>query len=135
MSNPIVALPRVCKPILQGGRSFSMLAPLAGVVGQDATLYVSEWLPVGMGAYLQLTLTLTNITGTLLVFLETVDDPTTDPPRFCGLFTQTNVVGSVTAGMISDRFVRVIAAPGAGIDQIADWLIEGNAFLPFATGV
>ena len=112
-----------------------MLAPLAGVVGQDATLYVSEWLPVGMGAYLQLTLMLTNITGTLLVFLETVDDPTTDPPRFCGSFTQTNVVGLVKAGMTSDRFVRVIAAPGAGINQIADWLIEGNAFLPFAAGV
>ena len=112
-----------------------MLAPLAGVLGQDATLYTSEWLPVGVGSYLQLTLTLTNITGTLLVLVETVDDPATDPPRFCGFFTQTNAVGSVKTGMISDRFVRVIAAPGVGVNQIADWSIEGNAFLPFAPGV
>ncbi|MEP7122518.1 MAG: hypothetical protein ABJE95_16470 [Byssovorax sp.] len=112
-----------------------MLAPLAGVVGQDAIPYTSEWLPVGPGSYLQLTLTLTKITGTLSVVLETLNDPATDSPRFCGNFTQTNVVGSVQAGLLSDSFVRVIATPGAGVGQLADWLIEGNAFLPFAPGV
>ena len=135
MSNPIVTLPRVCKPILQGGRSFSMLAPLAGVVGQDAIPYTSEWLPMGPGSYLQLMLTVTKLTGTLSVIVETVNDPVMDSPRFCGNFTQTNVVGSVQAGMLSDSFVRIIATPGAGPNQIADWLIEGNAFLPFAPGV
>lgn len=112
-----------------------MLAPLAGVAGQDTQPYTSEWLPVGPGSYLQLTLTVFKLTGTLSVVLETLNDPVTDAPRFCGNFTQTNVVGSVQAGLLSDRFVRVIATPGAGVNQSADWLVEGNAFLPFAPGV
>lgn len=135
MSIPTVVMPRVCKPILQGGRSFSMLAPLAGVDAQDTVPYASEWLPVGPGAYLQLTLTLTNITGTLLVHVETLNDPSTDKPRFCGSFVQTNAIGSATAGMVSDSFVRVVATPGAGVNQTADWTVDGNAFLPFAPGV
>ena len=135
MPNPAIALPRVCKPLLKGGRYFSMLTPLAGVVAQDTKPYTSEWLPVGPGAYLQLTLTVKNITGTLLVIVETLNDPATDTPRYCGNFAQTNVVGSVNAGMVSDSFVRVTATPGAGVNQTADWLVEGDAFLPFAPGV
>jgi hypothetical protein len=111
-----------------------MLAPLAGFVAQDATPYVSEWLPVGPGSYLQLTLTVTAINGALLVFLETLNDPDTDLPRFCGNFTQTNAVGSVKVSMLGDRFVRVIAMPGVGVKQTADWMVEGNAFVPFAPG-
>ncbi len=130
-----VMMPRVCKPLLQGGRYFSMLTPLAGVVGQDAMPYTSEWLPVGAGAYLQLTLTITSLTGTLSVVLETVNDPVADKPRFCGNFTQNNAVGAVQAGMLSDSFVRVVATPGAGLNQAADWSVDGNAFLPFAPGV
>ncbi len=111
-----------------------MLAPLAGVFGHDATPYTSEWLPVGAGAYLQLTLTLASLTGTLSVILETLNDPETDAPRFCGAFQQTNVVGLVRATMVSDRFVRVIATPGTGVGQSADWSIRGNAFIPFVPG-
>jgi hypothetical protein len=132
---PIPVLPRVCKPIHQGGRSFSMLAPLAGVFGQDATPYISEWLPVGPGSYLQLTFTLSSLIGTLSVILETLHDPEADAPRFCGAFLQTNVVGLVRATMVSDTFVRVIATPGAGVKQASDWTIRGNAFLPFVSGM
>ena len=35
---PIHVMPRVCKPILQGGRSFSMLAPLAAMKGDIVTV-------------------------------------------------------------------------------------------------
>ncbi len=130
-----VALPRVCKPIIQGGRSYSMLAPLAGVTGQDATPYTSDWLPVGAGAFLQLTLSVSRLAGTLSVVLETVGNPETDPPRFCGAFPQTNVGDTVKATMVCDAFVRVVATPGAGAGQFADWTITGDAILSGAPGM
>lgn len=130
-----VALSRVCKPIIQGGRSYSMLAPLAGVAGQDATPYTSDWLPVGAGAFLQLTLSVSRLMGTLSVMLETVGNPETDLPRFCGSFSQSNVVGAVKATMVCDAFVRVVATPGAGVEQLADWMITGDAILSGAPGM
>ena len=110
-----------------------MLTPLAGVTQQDATPYVSAWLPVGAGAFLQLTLKIAKITGALLVYVETVNDPK-DEPRLCGGFKQTNAVGSVHTSMVADRYVRVIAVAGAGAGQSADWTISGDAFVPIALG-
>jgi hypothetical protein len=130
-----VADPRVCKPIIQGGRSYCMLAPLAGVTAQRATPYTSEWLPVGAGAFLQLTLSITRLAGTLSVMLETVGDPDKDPPRFCGTFPQANAAGTVKTTMVSDAFVRVVATPGAATDQAADWTITGDAILSGAPGM
>lgn len=126
---PVVATPQVCKPITKGGRTFSMLVPLAGVTGQDATPYTSEWLPVGAGAVLQLRLDVARVKGTLCVILETLAVPETDAPRFCGSFPQTNVAGSVKATMVCDEFVRVVATPGTGALQSADWAITGDAIL------
>jgi hypothetical protein len=137
MSTPTYArfnvsmIPRVCKPTTVGGRSVSMLAPLAGVAAQDATPYVSEWLPVGPGAFLQLALNLEKLVGTLSIILETVGDPAKEKPRFCGSFAQTNTPGEVHANMMSDAYVRVVATPGTGPDQAAHWSITGNAFVPF----
>jgi hypothetical protein len=130
-----VATPEICRPILQGGKSYAMLAPLAGVTGQDAKPYTSDWLPVGAAAFLQIALSISRLTGTLSVILETVGDPDTDPPRFCGAFPQTNVVGTVKATMMSDAFVRVVATPGAGAGQSADWSITGDAILSGAPGM
>lgn len=130
-----VALPRVCKPIIQGGKSYSMLAPLAGVTAQREAPYTSDWLPVGAGAFLRLSLSLTRLTGTLSVMVETVGDPDTDPPRFCGAFPQTSVSGTVKATMVCDAFVRVIATPGGGAGQSADWTITGDAILSGAPGM
>jgi hypothetical protein len=112
-----------------------MLAPLAGVTAQDATPYVSEWLPVGAGAFLQLTLAVTRLNGTLTVTIETVGNPDTDPPRFCGAFPQTNVADTVKTTMVCDAFVRVVATPGAGAGQVADWTITGDAILSGAPGM
>ena len=132
---PTVALPRVCKPIIQGGKSYSMLAPLAGVTAQGATPYVSEWLPIGSGAFLRLALSVTRLTGTLSVMLETVGDPDVDPPGFCGAFLQTGVDGTVNATMTCDAFVRVVATPGTGAGQFADWTLTGEAILSGAPGM
>lgn len=130
--DPIVATPRVCKPIPKGGRIFAMLSPLAGVTGQDALPYVSDWLPVGAGAILQLSLTIARVSGTLSVLLETLNVPETDAPRFCGSFAQLGEPGAVKATMVCDAFVRVVATPGTGAGQSADWVITGDAFLPGA---
>jgi hypothetical protein len=111
-----------------------MLAPLAGVTAQGATPYTSDWLPVGAGAFLQLTLKIARLTGTLSVILETVGHKT-DPPRFCCAFTQTNGTGTVSAAVVSDAFVRVVATPGAGVGQVADWTITGQTILSSAPSV
>jgi hypothetical protein len=129
---PKVARPRLCKPSSQGSKTSSRLAPLAGVTAQGATPYTSEWLQVTAGAFLQLTLSITRLTGTLSVMLETVDSPKTDVPRFCGAFPQTTGVSKVKTTVTCDSFVRVIATPGAGAGQVADWTISGQAVLSSA---
>jgi len=125
---PTVARPRLCKPSFQASKTYSRLAPLAGVTAQGATPYTSEWLQVAAGSFLQLTLSITRLTGTLSVMLETADSPT-DVPRFCGAFPQTTGVSKVKTTVTCDAFVRVIATPGAGAGQVADWTISGQAVL------
>jgi hypothetical protein len=134
MSNTAVS-PVVCKPIVKGQQCFSMLEPLAGVIGQDNTPYTSDWLFIGAGSYLEVKLNVANFVGTLAVAMETVQD-VSDPPRLLGTFPQTpGVAGS--AGLIGGppvcaKYVRVVATPGQGAGQTCDWSITGQAIVPFA---
>lgn len=138
MANPAnqVVKPVVCKPIVKGQRNISMLAPLAGVIGQDTTPYASEWLFIGAGSVLQVCLNLANFVGTLCVLLETVGD-VESPPRFLGSFQQTpGVAGSIELvgpAPVCEDYVRVIATPGKGAGQTCDWTITGQAIVPFAS--
>lgn len=134
MPNTVIT-PHICKPITKGRRAFSMLAPLAGMSGQDTTPYVSEWLAVEPGAYMQLNLSVSKLTGVLLVLLETCRNPETDQMRFLGCFSVMNQPGVTQTGLVSDSFVRVIAMPGGGANQSADWIITGEAFVPVAAMV
>jgi hypothetical protein len=137
MPNPVnqVVKPVVCKPIVKGQQNISMLAPLAGVIHQDTTPYVSEWLFIGAGSAMQVCLNLANFVGTFFVFLETVGT-VGNPPRFLGFFPQTpGVAGTVElVGPMPacDDYVRVIATPGTGVGQTCDWTITGQAIVPFA---
>ena len=130
-----VVKPIVCKPIVKGQQNLSMLAPLAGVMHQDSTPYVSEWLFIGAGSALQLSLNLVNFVGTLSVLLQTVGD-VTKPPRLLALFVQTpGEMGSLeVAGPapVCDDYLRVVATPGKGAGQTCDWTITGQAIVPFA---
>jgi hypothetical protein len=137
MANPTnqVVKPVVCKPIAKDDRNISMLAPLAGVIGQDTKPYASEWLFIGAGSVLQVRLHLANFVGTLCVLLETVGE-VRSPPRFLAAFRQTpGVAGSVELvgpAPVCEDYVRVIATPGKGAGQTCDWTITGQALVPFA---
>jgi len=130
-----VVKPIVCKPIVKGQQNFSMLAPLAGVMRQDTTPYVSEWVFIGAGSTLQIVLNLEHFVGTLAVVLETVGDPLSSP-RFLASFLQIPGVDGrvelVDPPPVCDDFVRVIATPGLGSGQNCDWTITGQALVPFA---
>jgi hypothetical protein len=137
MPNPVnqVVKPVVCKPIVKGQQNISMLAPLAGVTHQDKTPYVSDWMFIGAGSALQISLNLANFVGTIFVYLETVGS-VGNTPRFLGYFLQlpgyTGTVEIIGPLPVCDDFVRVIAAPGVGAGQTCDWTITGQAFVPFA---
>jgi hypothetical protein len=137
MSNPVnqVITPVVCKPIIKGQQNISMLEPLAGVIGQDKTPYFSDWLFIGAGSALQVSLHIAKLVGTFYVFLETVGT-VGNAPRFLGWFLQTpGVAGSIELYgpmPVCDEYVRVIASPGTGPGQTCDWTITGQALVPFA---
>lgn len=137
MPNPVnqVIKPVICKPIVKGQQNISMLEPLAGVTGQNNVPYVSEWLFLGVGSALQVSLHLANFVGTFLVLLETVGK-VGNPPRFLGVFVQTpGVAGTVEIvgpPPVCDDYVRVLAVPGTGVGQTCDWKITGQAIVPFA---
>jgi hypothetical protein len=130
-----VVEPVICKPIVKGQQNISMLAPLAGMIGQNNVPYVSEWLFIGVGSALQLSLHLANFVGTFFVFLETVGK-VGNPPRFLGYFVQTpgqaSTVEIIGPPPVCDDYVRVIATPGTGSGQTCDWTITGQAIVPFA---
>jgi hypothetical protein len=130
-----VLKPVVCKPIVKGQQNISMLEPLAGVISQNSTPYVSNWLFIGAGSALQLSLTLANFVGTFFVYLETVGK-VGNPPRYLAFFEQTpGVAGSVELFgpmPVCDDYVRVIATPGTGPGQTCDWTVTGQALVPFA---
>ena len=130
-----VIKPVVCKPIVKGQQNISMLEPLAGVISQDKTPYVSNWLFIGAGSALQVSLHLANFVGTFFVFLETVGK-VGNPPRYLAFFEQTpGVAGSVELFgpmPVCDDYVRVIATPGTGPGQTCDWTVTGQAIVPFA---
>jgi hypothetical protein len=130
-----VLKPVVCKPIVKGQQNISMLEPLAGVIGQNHIPYVSDWLFIGAGSALQVSLHLAHFVGTFYVFLETVGK-VGNTPRFLGWFIQTpGVAGSVELYgpmPVCDDYVRVIASPGTGAGQTCDWSITGQAHVPFA---
>lgn len=130
-----VLKPVVCKPIVKGQQNISMLEPLAGVLNQDKTPYVSPWLFIGAGSALQVSLHLGNFIGTFFVFLETVGK-VGHPARFLAWFPQTpGVPGTVELYgpmPVCEDYVRVIATPGTGPGQTCDWTITGQALVPFA---
>src|SRR5262249_14789462 len=121
--------------IVKGQRNFSMLAPLAGVIGQDTKPYMSEWQFIGAGSALQVRLNIANFVGTLIVILETVGD-VARPARFLGSFQQMpwveGIVELVGPAPVCDDYVRVIATPGKSSGQKCDWTITGQAIVPFA---
>jgi hypothetical protein len=137
MPNPVnqVIKPVVCKPIVKGQQNISMLEPLAGVIGQNHIPYVSDWLFIGPGSALQVSLHLANFVGTFFVFLETVSK-VGNTPRYLSFFQQMpGVDGSVELWgpmPVCDDYVRVIATPGTGVGQTCDWTITGQAHVPFA---
>jgi hypothetical protein len=137
MPNPVnqVIKPVVCKPIVKGQQNISMLEPLAGVIGQNHTPYVSNWLFIGAGSALQVCLNIANFVGTFVVFLETVGT-VGNPPRFLGIFGQmpgeAGSIELVGPMPVCDDYVRVIATPGTGVGQTCDWSITGQAHVPFA---
>jgi hypothetical protein len=137
MPSPVnqVVKPVVCKPIVKGQQNIRMLEPLAGVIRQDNTPYVGDWLFIGAGSALQVSLHLANFVGTFFVFLETVGK-VGNPPRYLAFFEQTpGVAGSVELYgpmPVCDDYVRVIATPGTGVGQTCDWTITGQAIVPYA---
>jgi len=134
LTNQIIP-PVVCKPIVRGQQNISMLAPLAGVTFQDNTPYTSPWVFVGAGSSMQVSLVITKLVGTFLVLLETVGTVGNEP-RFLCVFSQTpGQTGPVEifgALPVCDDYVRVVATPGASTDQRCDWIIAGQAIVPFA---
>ena len=130
-----VIKPVVCKPIVKGQQNISMLEPLAGVISQNSTPYVSDWLFIGAGSALQVSLHLANFVGTFFVSLETVGK-VGRPPRYLSFFPQMpGGAGSIELYgpmPVCDDYVRVIATPGTGSGQTCDWTITGQALVPFA---
>ena len=132
--NNQVVRPVVCNPIVKGQQNIRMLAPLAGVIGQDSKPYVSPWLFIGAGSAMQVCLNLSNFVGTFAVILETVGD-VTRPARFLGSFKQSPIGGIfelIGPMPVCDDYVRVIATPGNGAGQMCDWTITGQAIVPYA---
>ena len=121
----------------------AQLAPLAQVTGQDNTPYTSPWVQVPPGSFLQVQLHITNKVGNLVVHVETCSRCTlvggvnvnVDPPRVIGSFPQ--VAGKIVAPSacrqhlrgvpLADNYIRVVATPGQGAGQTADWAVTGQA--------
>jgi hypothetical protein len=136
--------PAICAQVVQKGQAFIALAPLFGANLQGTESQTSRWIDLPLGSDLDLTLHITALVGTLAVYLETcheVDNcgAAVDSPRVLGAFEQTpgaplpskaRMHGQSTC----DRFVRVIARPGAAQGQTATWRVNGKAITSaFAT--
>ena len=121
----------------------AQLAPLAQVTGQDNTPYASPWVQVPPGSFLQVQLHITNKVGNLVVHVETCTrcnlvggvNVNVDPPRVVGSFAQ--VPGTILPASpcvqplrgipLADNYIRVVATPGQGAGQTADWAVTGRA--------
>ena len=129
--------PVVCPQVIQKGQAFVPLQPLCGANLQTTGVQTSRWIALPAGSYLQLTLTVAALVGTLAVYLETCNQvdrsgAAVDSPRFLGAFKQTPGAAMPSAVQMEgegrcDNFVRVIARPGAGPGQTATWSITGRA--------
>jgi len=126
-----VLTPVVCKPIVKGQQCFQMLDPLAAMVEQDATPFVGPWHAVQPGSVLQLTLTLSALTGTLAVHLETARTKGA-PSRVLGVFQTSYAQATAELMVVTDALVRVVATPGTAPGQLASWNVSGKGFVPFA---
>jgi hypothetical protein len=135
--NPGPVEPVICPEVVQKGEAFIPLAPLFGANLQGTEIQTSRWIELRLGSTLDLTLHVTNLVGTLAVYLETCNEidkcgMAVDSPRVLGAFEQTpgaplpskaRMHGQTTC----DMFVRVTARPGAGQGQSATWRITGRA--------
>jgi hypothetical protein len=121
----------------------AQLAPLAQVAGQDNTPYTSPWVQVPPGSFLEVQLSITHKVGNLVVHVETCTHcnlvegahVNVDPPRVVGSFAQ--VPGTILPASpsvqplrgipLADNYLRVVATPGQGAGQTADWAVNGQA--------
>jgi hypothetical protein len=91
----------------------------------DHTIQVSDWIPVQPGSVVEGKLTVTILTGTLDVLLETTSnplDPNEAPRPLSQQFDSVAAlpyVSVVTAEC--DAFIRLTATPGLGAGQTATW--------------
>jgi hypothetical protein len=137
---PVQASPVITPPNFVKRQWVQYMNPLFACTAQTTEVEQSKWIQVPGGSYLQLTLAITALIGTLSVIVETCNsvNPTTntnnDAPRFLGAFKQTpgaTLPSSVqmTSERVSDNFIRITAVPGQGADQTATYTVSGQAVL------
>jgi hypothetical protein len=130
--------PVIGPQVVQKGQAFIPLAPLFGANLQGMAIQTSRWIELPLGSHLDLTLHVTNLVGTLAVYLETCNEidkcgVAVDSPRVLGAFEQTPGASLPSRARLHgqhttcDHFIRVIARPGAGQGQAATWRITGRA--------
>ncbi len=136
-SKPGPIQPVIGPQVVQKGQAFIPLAPLFGANLQGTEIQTSRWIDLPLGSHLDLTLHVTALVGTMAVYLETCNEldkcgAAVDSPRVLGAFEQTPGASLPSKARMHgqsacDRFVRVIARPGAGQGQTATWRITGKA--------
>jgi hypothetical protein len=128
---PTTQVPPVLgNPYTQNGSNALDCAPFGGCAPQDATDQTGPWIPVLPGSTVQLQLNLTALTGTLAVWLETVNQSTAENPQFLASFQQSIVPGTfpISKPATCGAFIRWRSTPGSG--GASSWTLTGRLIVP-----
>jgi hypothetical protein len=118
-------------PVTKKRVPFLQFNPLWGMSQQDTTVQQSAWIRIGAGVILNLKLSVTALSGTLDVAIETMHNPSDNsenPRALSADFQQVPAGGESYLTAPCDEYIRITATPGAGGGQTATWTISGSGY-------